>query len=423
VGDLKVNSPDSPVLSGALHKRFLGIDVLEAARQRIAWCFDTFKRICVSFSGGKDSTVLLHLVAEEARRRSRRIDVLFVDWEAQYELTIQHVRACLKLHADVITPLWVCLPLTTTNACSQVEPEWVCWDPAKRGLWVRDFPEEAVVDGAFFDFYDYAMTFEHFMEGFGTWLGRDGVSAACLVGIRAVESLNRVRTLINERKVTKDGRRWTTEVAPEVFNVYPLYDWATQDIWVYHGRTGLPYNRVYDRFHQAGLKLSQMRICEPYGDEQRRGLWLFHIVEPQTWARVVARVAGANSGALYAREKGNVLGNSSITLPAGHTWESFARFLLDTMPRPTAEHYRNKIAVYLKWYRDHGVSELPQEVEGDLGSKDKGSWRRICKVLLKNDYWCRGLNFSFTKTSAYQKYVELMKRRRKTWGILDEGLP
>lgn len=40
----------------------LGINVLEAAQQRIAWVFDTFPRIYVSFSGGKDSTVMLHPV-------------------------------------------------------------------------------------------------------------------------------------------------------------------------------------------------------------------------------------------------------------------------------------------------------------------------------------------------------------------------
>lgn len=406
-----------------ISKRKLGVDVLTAARERISWCFDEFETVSVSFSGGKDSTVLLHLTVEEAARRDRKIYVLFIDWEAQYQLTIEHIRSCLERYREHVIPLWVCLPLTTTNACSQIEPEWVCWDPDKRALWVRDLPPEAITDEHFFDFYEPKMTFETFIEDFGSWLGRDGKSAVCLVGIRAGESLNRFRTLINERKMTHEGRPWTTGVAPRVFNAYPLYDWTTKDIWTYHGKTGTSYNKVYDRFHQAGLTLSQMRICEPYGDEQRRGLWLFHIVEPQTWSKIVARVAGANSGALYASEKGNVLGNHSISLPEGHTWESFAKFLLDTMPKPTAEHYRNKIAVYLKWYRDHGVAVLPQTVEGDLGAKDKGSWRRICKTLLKQDYWCRTLAFGATKNSAYQKYLDLMQRRRKDWGILPEGLP
>ena len=47
-------------------KKPLGIDVLEAARLRIRYAFDHFEKIYVSFSGGKDSSVMVHLVMEEA---------------------------------------------------------------------------------------------------------------------------------------------------------------------------------------------------------------------------------------------------------------------------------------------------------------------------------------------------------------------
>lgn len=59
-------------------QRRLGIDVLTAAKHRIARVFDDFARVYVSFSGGKDSGVLLELAAREARRRGRRLGVLFV---------------------------------------------------------------------------------------------------------------------------------------------------------------------------------------------------------------------------------------------------------------------------------------------------------------------------------------------------------
>lgn len=67
-------------------KQYLGLNVLEAARQRISWTFDVFPRIYVSFSGGKDSTVMLHLVMDEAIKRGRKIGVLFVDLEGQYKI-------------------------------------------------------------------------------------------------------------------------------------------------------------------------------------------------------------------------------------------------------------------------------------------------------------------------------------------------
>lgn len=199
------------------------------------------------------------------------------------------------------------------------------------------------------------------------------------------------------------------------FNFYPIYDWATQDIWVFHGKTGLEYNKIYDRMHQAGLTIHQMRICEPYGDEQRRGLHLFSVIEPETWGRVVARVAGANTGQLYANEAGNIMGNNKITKPDGHTWKSFANMLLESMPPKTSEHYKNKIAVWMRWWQVKGY-EIQDELTGDL-AKDMPSWRRVCKVLLKNDYWCKGLCFSPTKATAYEKYKKIMKNRRQSWGI------
>nr|AFK90008.1 Co-activator of prophage gene expression IbrA [Salmonella sp. 14] len=43
------------------------------------------------------------------------------------------------------------------------------------------------------------------------------------------------------------------------------------------------------------------------------------------------------------------------------------------MPQKTAEHYRNKIAVYLRWYQTHGYpQDIPDEQDNDLGSRLKG---------------------------------------------------
>lgn len=45
--------------------------VLFAATERIDWAFDNFSHVCISFSGGKDSTVLLHLAGYIARKKKR----------------------------------------------------------------------------------------------------------------------------------------------------------------------------------------------------------------------------------------------------------------------------------------------------------------------------------------------------------------
>lgn len=391
-------------------------DVLVASQRRIATVFDRFDRICVSFSGGKDSAVLLHLMAAEARRRQRRIGLLFIDLEAQYSHTITHVQEMFDRYEDVVDPYWVSLPLRLRNALSQFEPQWMCWDPDRRDDWVRSHPAHAISGEGHFPFFRRGMEFEEFVPAFNSWYA-GGRRSAAVIGIRTDESLNRWRAVTGQAQ-RFEGHAWTTWKGEACYNAYPIYDWRTNDIWIYFGRTGLPYNRIYDRMHAAGLSIHQMRICQPYGDDQRRGLWLYHVLEPETWPKVISRVSGSNAGALYAQESGNILGNIRISKPPGHTWQSFAELMLSSMPPHAAEHYGNKIAGFINWWSDRGYPNgIPDVAEPrDEASKKAPSWRRVCKTLLKNDWWCKGLTFSQHKAEAYEKYLKVMKGRRAKWG-------
>jgi predicted phosphoadenosine phosphosulfate sulfurtransferase len=395
-------------------KKTLGIDVYVAAQSRINTIFDKFDKIICSFSGGKDSTVMTHMVLDEARKRQQRVALMFVDLEAQYKLTIDHVREMYAEYADVIDPYWIALPIHLRNAVSVYEPHWICWDETQQSAWVRQ-PDDASITKSPWVWFKAGMEFEEFVPKFAKWYANDE-PCAVFVGIRSDESLNRWRTISSTNKSMLEDLKWTTWVGDAVYNAYPIYDWATADIWRYHGKTMLPYNKLYDRMHMAGLTISQMRICQPYGDDQRRGLWLFHLIEPETWARVVARVSGANSGALYIQESGNMTGYRSISKPDGKTWEEFAHLLIDSMPKQTAEHYRDKIAVFLRWWSVKGIDPIPDEADLKLeASRELPSWRRICKTLLRNDYWCKGLSFTQHKSDAYNKWKKVMGVRKTKW--------
>lgn len=397
----------------------LGVDVLTATTERLDWVFRKFPRIYLSFSAGKDSTVMLHLAAAAARKHGRKFALLLIDLEAQYQTTIEHALAMFEEYADVIEPYWVALPLSLRNAVSMYEPRWQCWESAARDRWVREPPALAITDPDHFPFFHAGMEFEEFVEHFGAWYGK-GKATACLVGIRADESLNRFRALLTDKKQALDGKCWTTWKGKGVYNIYPIYDWRTRDVWIYHAKTGAAYNKVYDLMHLAGVGLHQMRICQPYGDDQRKGLYLYHALEPETWGKVVARVNGANSGALYAQESGNINGTIKIKKPDGHTWESFAKLLLESLPEASREHYENKIAQFLHWWMDRGYSMgIPDEADpAEENNKKVPSWRRICKMLLRNDWWAKGLSFSQTKSESYERYLKVMKNRRNTWNII-----
>lgn len=400
----------------SLLKQVQAETVLEAARARIAYTFDHFERIYVSFSAGKDSTVMLHLVMDEARKRGRKVGVLLIDLEGQYAVTIEHARQMLDTYKANAEVYWICLPMLLRNAVTQFEPRWCCWDPEARAAWIREYPDhpDVISDPAFFPFFVPKMEFEEFMVLFGLWYSQ-GKPTAAFVGIRCDESLNRFRTIASKTKECFNGERFTTKVEENLYNIYPLYDWRTRDIWIYHAKhRDKPHNRLYDFMHMAGLNLHQQRICQPYGDDQRRGLWLFHLIEPETWARVVARVNGANSGALYINETGNINGYNRISKPAGHTWESFCNLLLASLPEPTRKHYEAKFRMFLRGWKGRGYyNGIPDEAPRVLEEKHWApSWRRLCKVLLRNDWWCKGLGLTQPKSAAYDRYITEIRGKR-----------
>jgi predicted phosphoadenosine phosphosulfate sulfurtransferase len=409
----------------------LGIDVLTAAQRRINWAFDTFPRIYLSGPSGKDSGAMMHLVCLEARRRGRKVGVLYIDLEAQYAMTIAHVQEMFDLYSDVIEPYWLAIPVHLRNAASSIVPYWVAWDPERMADWVRPLPKQAITDWGVFPWYRApwgsgadrsAMEFEEIIDEFGHWYG-GGKATLCLVGIRSDESLNRWRAIASNRKSRFDDLPWTTWKGRSLWNAYPIYDWTTEDVWTYYGRTGLPYNRLYDMMYRAGVPLHLQRICQPYGDDQRRGLKLFHVIEPETWTKVVNRVHGANMGALYCNVRGNIMGNGKVELPPGHTWQSYAMFLLDSLPAEVADHYRDKFAVFIQWWREHRNMEIVDCVDLKVEAARKApTWRRIVKALLKNDFTCKSLSFSQQRgtPTAHEQYKKVMARRRARWGLFEK---
>jgi predicted phosphoadenosine phosphosulfate sulfurtransferase len=89
--------------------------------------------------------------------------------------------------------------------------------------------------------------------------------------------------------------------------------------------------------------------------------------------------------------------------------------LIGTLPDKHAEHYKDKIAVFLKWYQDR---DYPDGIPDD-GPLDKSapSWKRICKALLRNDYWCKGLGQSQPKSDAYEKFKSIKAKRKAAAAI------
>lgn len=394
-------------------KKYLDISVLEATKSRISKVFDDFERIYISYSGGKDSTVMTHLVMDEAKRRGVKVGLLIIDLEAQYSHTISHIEEMIDKYRENIDLHWFCGELLLRNAVSDFEPKWCCWDENNKDIWVRDKPKLAS-DLSQYDFYIPRMEFEEFMVLFGKWYSQGKLTAG-FIGIRSDESLHRYRAIVSDKTgLMHDNQKWTTKVASNLFNIYPIYDWRTEDIWIFHSKFKyLCYNKIYDMMTRAGVKLSNQRLCQPFGDDQKKGLWLYHILEPNTWYKLLNRVSGVNSGSLYIQERGNINGYNDVDKPDGHTWESYTNYLLRSLPYKTQQHYKERFVKFIVGWKKRGYNTIPDEAPHSLEVKCWApSWKRMARCILRNDYYCKGLGQTQPKSEAYEKYKSIKEKRR-----------
>ena len=431
-------------------KHYLDKNVYEATNERIKYVFDNFKNIYVSFSGGKDSGLLLNLVLDYKRKHNikRKIGVFHQDFEAQYKQTTEFVTRMFENNLADIEPYWVCLPMGSRCAVSNYQMYWYTWDPDEKDKWVREMPDMPYIinlENNPFDFYKYKMVQEDLYADFGDWFSRQHEEdSICLLGIRADESLNRYRAYATDRKVLMDGKQWTSKMGEKWYNAYPLYDWTTKDVWVANGKFGFDYNKIYDLFYKAGLSIHQMRVASPYHEAAKESLNLYRVLEPDTWVKVVGRVQGANFGAMYGNTK--LLGSRRITLPEGHTWRSYVKFLLATLPDEMRRNYIEKFKTSIKfWWRKGGavseaaIKELeecnynirlngkspyrrstkdqvrflgtPDDTDDIKSTIDIPSWKRMAVCILKNDHLCKYMGFAQTKKQA-QRERELLDKYR-----------
>lgn len=415
------------------------MNVYQASIQRLDILFREFDNIYVSFSGGKDSGVLLNLCIDYIRRNKlkRKIGLFHIDYEAQYQMTTDYVAETLKENRDIVEVYHICLPLKTHCATSMYQSYWLPWEKAKQDIWVRPMPETAMnEDNHPFDFWRKGMSDYEFQEKFSTWYHRfkKAKRTASLVGIRTQESLNRWRALYSDRNYRNyRGHKWTKEIADNVFNAYPVFDWNTKDVWVANGRFRWDYNRLYDLFYRAGVPIDKQRVASPFNDWATESLKLYRVIDPNNWAKMVGRVNGVNFTAIYGGT--TAMGWKNLKLPNGHTWESYMHFLLKTLPRRTRENYLSKLSTSIKFWRERGGVLAPETIEKlksvgvklEVGHKTNyntsklpvrmeyideidivefkeiPTFKRMCIAIMKNDHLCKYMGFSQTKDEVARR--------------------
>jgi len=427
------------------------VNVYDASIERLNFIFEKFERIYLSFSGGKDSGVMLNLILQYMKERGikRKIGIQILDNEANYELSLDFMKRILDNNREYLDIYWCCMPVTLPCSVSSYEIDWKCWGVQDEHRWVRPMPNMDYVvnikNHPFGELFEENMQYDHFWDMFAEWYSQ-GKTTANLIGIRTQESLNRFRAIMNDRKETMDGRQWTKKNTQHVYNCYPVFDWRTRDVWIANAKFEWDYNKLYDTFYMAGVPVEKMRVASPFMSESKSSLNLYRVIDGHTWARLCARVSGANFIATYGKQ----LSYSTFTLPDGHTWKSFVKFLLDTLPKESGENFKarfiqsirfwgrvgrglhgdivkdliaNKIKFRLNGKTPHGknmldrvVIKVPPDHLDMLKSHNSEvtSWKRFAITILKNDHTCKYMGLAPTKNQMDRQ--KMIQRKYSTIG-------
>lgn len=427
-------------------------NVYEAFNHRLDYICDYFDHLIISFSGGKDSGLMLELVylyykSHKLVEKGIKVSVFYLDYEGNYQETKDYIHRSMGKYPE-FEYYHICLPVSASCGISMSQSTWLPWDPDHKELWLNTIPKGAIhLENQDFSFFKVGMSDYDFQSKFCQWLHNEkgATRTAVLVGIRAQESLNRYNAVTRDETFSRFGTtNYSHRISKDVFNFYPMYDWLFADIWRANAKFEFDYNHLYDLYYQAGVPFKSMRVANPFHQCGVHSLKLYQALEPETWGKLVGRVNGANFAALYGGTQ--AMGYRGAVLPKGHTWQSYVEFLLDTLPEETRNVYRKKFQSSMDyWMRTGGAlpvnvveelktSGLDFECLGAPTNKRKykqsyelirfknypddvpiknfrlvPSYKRMCITILKNDTSCQYMGFGQTKDEL-QKKQEAMEK-------------
>lgn len=396
-------------------RKYTDQDVLTAAVERVHHCFDLFDHVAVAFSGGKDSTVVLEvaLQAWEERGFDKPLRVVFFDEEAIPYETEHYVRR--RAEDPRIDLEWLCLPVRHRNGCSRRQPWWWPWAPEARDLWVRPLPPEAITDWPGFPMEPpsarlSAPDFNGLL--FDPKLGRCGL----LMGIRAEESIIRMRAVTNRQEENWIVPYSDATARGNVWKCYPVFDWRTTDVWTAIGQGGWDYNESYDLQEMMGLGHRTQRCAPPYGEEPMQLLFQYSRCFPDVWDKMAERVPGARTAARYARTALYDF-HARRVLPDGETWPGYITQLIDRFPEEeraiVAEGIRSSIGLHYKHTSDPIMAESAHPATGV-------SWSFLASRAARGNFKRRrqpnGINTE-ENWAAYRAELKMMREEGRMWEV------
>jgi predicted phosphoadenosine phosphosulfate sulfurtransferase len=299
---------------------FLKDNVYQAAVKRIAWILDEFQNVYVSYSGGKDSTVILGLTLQVAEQKNRLpINVIFVDQEGEWQATIDLMR--IIMNDPRVIPHWLQVPVRIFNAASYNQQWLDCWNPDRQDEWIRPKEPNSIHHNTFGT--------DRFVELLDAYARHQSPKEklVSLTGLRAEEAPQ--RTLGLTVYETYKGETWGSKRPnhPAQYTMSPIYDWTYRDVWKAIHENRWPYNKLYDAMYQYGVSIRNMRVSNLNHETALESLTYAQEVEPHTWNKMTKRLQGVNTVGILQKQR-----NAPSELPyMFNTWREYRDHLLHNL--------------------------------------------------------------------------------------------
>lgn len=277
-------------------RKYIDIDVLTAAKERIRNLINLFDTLIVCFSGGKDSLVVLNLVQEvyDELGIKQKLKVIFRDEEVIPDDVINFVQDIYQSGKYDFT--YYCIPLKSEKFILGNKEPYIQWD--KNREHIRKAPDYAVTDSD--NVYDQYSADEFITR---QYKGKK----VLITGIRADESLIRLRSIVNK----KNDCYYAATETKGVMIGKPIYDWSEKDIFRYMMDKDIKYAKIYDAQLFNGENL---RVSTPLHAESSKRIFKIKTRYPIFWNQLVALFPDIELQARYYGElsKGNVFANYPI---------------------------------------------------------------------------------------------------------------
>ena len=189
-------------------------NVYEAFNHRLDYICNYFDHLIISFSGGKDSGLMLELVylyykSHKLAEKGIKVSVFCLDYEGNYQETKDYIHRSMGKYPE-FEYYHICLPVSASCGISMSQSTWLPWDPDHKELWLNTIPKGAIhLENQDFSFFKVGMSDYDFQSKFCQWLHNEkgATRTAVLVGIRAQESLNRYNAVTRDETFSRRSTR------------------------------------------------------------------------------------------------------------------------------------------------------------------------------------------------------------------------